>query len=148
MNPGLWRMIFPTTIAQKHRFTEFRMGEDQEFILGVDFFNADVVFSQRILYTYFKGDAGQLTNSVEAISELSQVVPITISYLQKSNSKSGFYIAVVLLRQLLTEFKQAKGSKPQLLKLRFVDIGKLGLVKKMQLLLAILIITWKKVTNA
>ena len=148
MNPGLWRMIIPTEIAQKHQFTEFRMGEDQEFILGIDFFSTDVVFSQKILYTYYKGDAGQLTNSAEAISELSLVVPITISYLQKSNYQSGFYIAVVLLRQLLTEFKQIKRSRAQLLKLRFSDIRKLGLKKKIKFLIAILIFTWKKVSNA
>ena len=148
MNPGLWRMIIPTEIAQKHQFTEFRMGEDQEFILGIDFFSTDVVFSQKILYTYYKGDAGQLTNSAEAISELSLVIPITISYLQKSNYQSGFYIAVVLLRQLLTEFKQVKRSRAQLIKLRFSDIRKVGLKKKINFLIAILIFTWKKVSNA
>lgn len=148
MNPGLWRMIIPTETAQKHKFTEIRMGEDQEYILGIDFFCADVLFSQEILYTYYRGNAGQLTTSAEAISELSLIIPITISYLQKSNRESGLYVAVVLLRQLITEFKQVKGFRAQLLRNRFSDLRKLGLEMKLKLLIAILIFVWKKASNA
>jgi glycosyltransferase involved in cell wall biosynthesis len=148
MNPGLWRLIIPLKIAQQHRFTKFRMGEDQEYILGLEIFVRDLKFSRIAIYTYFKGDSEQLTNSEEAISELGQVIPITILYLQKSEIRSGFYVALILVRQILTEFKHRKDFVSKLQYRRIREVKKLGLIKKLQLIAALILITGKKITNA
>jgi glycosyltransferase involved in cell wall biosynthesis len=148
MNPGLWRLIIPSGIARQHRFTKFRMGEDQEYILGIEIFERNLKFSNKVIYTYFKGDSEQLTNSGEAISELAEVIPITISYFQKSGFKSGFYISLVLMRQILTELKHRENFGSKLILRRMREVRKLGLIKRIQLMAALILVIGKKFTNA
>jgi hypothetical protein len=45
MDPGFWRMIFRREIIGSVRFTSYKMGEDQLFLLALDFFNRKLFFS-------------------------------------------------------------------------------------------------------
>jgi glycosyltransferase involved in cell wall biosynthesis len=148
MNPGLWRIIFPVAVVNQHRFKEFRMGEDQEFLLGVDLFSRDMRISESIVYTYFVQNPTQLTANKDAISDLTKVIPLTFSYLQKSGIRTGFFISVILLRQLITERKHHAVEGTDLLKNRLNDFCQLKVTKKLQLFCAVLIFAWKKVLNA
>ena len=148
MNPGLWRMILPLDIAKSHIFTEFRMGEDQEYLLGLNIFERDLSFLENIPYTYFRNIPEQLTSNPDAVSELSKVIPLTFSYLKKSSYGNGFYISVVLIRQLLTELKNEKKSKSQLLLVRYRESKDLVITKRIQLILAFFLFGWKKTFDA
>ena len=148
MNPGLWRIILPLRTASEHNFTPFRMGEDQEYLLGLDIFSKDLIFSNKVVYTYYTHNPTQLTANPQAISELGHIIPLTFSYLKKGSYRSGFYISVVLVRQIFTELKNQKGSKAQVLKKRIINFHRLGWLKQSQIMFALVIFIWRKVTNA
>ncbi len=147
INPGLWRVIFPSEIAKTHRFTSYRMAEDQEYLLGIGIFNRDLYFSKHIVYTYYQGIKGQLTSNSDAITELSEVIPITLTYLQKCDSERGIYVSVVVLRQVFTELKYARVQAIQNVRVRVASIIKLRNRKKLQLFVAVMIILWKKMID-
>lgn len=105
MNPGFWRMIFRQEVIGTTRFTPFKMGEDQLFLLNLDFFNKKIFFSNLSPYVYFENIEGQLTSNFDAVKDISNVIKQTTVLLNNSDSFIQKYIGVVLLRQIITEFK-------------------------------------------
>jgi len=148
MNPGLWRLILPLGLARQHNFTEHKMGEDQEYLLGLDVFSKDLYFSQNVIYTYFKNNPGQLTSNQKAITDLSKIIPKTISYVRTSKPRVGIFISIILVRQLATELKNTKTSRPRLLFEQIKETWDLRAMKKIQIVLAVLIVAWKMVVDA
>lgn len=143
MNPGLWRLILPLSLARQHSFTEHKMGEDQEYLLGLDIFSRDLYFSQNIIYTYYRNNPGQLTSNPEAVLDLSKIIPKTVAYVGKSKFRVGIFISIILVRQLATELKNTKMSRPRLLFKQIKETWDLKLIKKIQIVLAVLIVAWK-----
>ena len=127
MNPGLWRIIFPRDLVKDIFFREYKMAEDQLFLLDINFFSQKILIFERNIYTYFKNLDGQLTGSKNSISDISNVIPITVGYLKKSSNNVSKYIAIFLIRQLITEFKNTQIFKrPRLLKNFFLICTRLG----------------------
>lgn len=106
-NPGIWRMIFRSEVFQEYRFRDFRMAEDQIYLLDIKLFERKLKFSRLIFYSYFKHDFGQLTSNNLAISELKLTIPVVVSWLQVSVGIQRQYIEIMLARQISTEFKSA-----------------------------------------
>jgi hypothetical protein len=74
LNPGLWRMVFRSEIIGTLRFAPYRMGEDQLFLVKLNFGSRKVKFSKDIFYSYFRGHPNQLTALVPARKEVSLVL--------------------------------------------------------------------------
>jgi glycosyltransferase involved in cell wall biosynthesis len=102
LNPGLWRFIFLRESLKDLRFTNFRMGEDQLFLLEYKIFSRVVHYSSLNIYTYYLNHSGQLTSQRKAIKELSNVITLTGQIYAESDSTVERYIAIMLVRQLLT----------------------------------------------
>jgi hypothetical protein len=74
LNPGIWRMIFNIQAISDVRFSRYRMGEDQLFLLELNFFQQNLEFSDSLTYKYFIGGEHQLTKDRGAISEIKDVI--------------------------------------------------------------------------
>ena len=44
LNPGVWRMVFRREVIGLTRFTKYKMGEDQLFLLDLNFFKRKLLF--------------------------------------------------------------------------------------------------------
>jgi len=106
-NPGIWRILFRAEIFSKYEFQKFKMAEDQLFLIDVNFFKRRCRFSEDIFYIYFKHTHGQLTDQMQAISELAMTIPVVINEIKKNNLGSRKYLEIILARQLGTELKHA-----------------------------------------
>jgi glycosyltransferase involved in cell wall biosynthesis len=113
INPGLWRIILKTKIANSATFKEWRMAEDQAYLLDIKFPSLNIRFVNSSWYTYCVGNGGQLTKSKPAIKDLIR----SISYFQDEtdevNPGAKFYMAL-LLRQIISGLKHGD------VKLRYV----------------------------
>ena len=47
-DPGIWRMVFRTTAFMDYKFQEFRMAEDQLFLIDANVFERKTKFSEKI----------------------------------------------------------------------------------------------------
>jgi glycosyltransferase involved in cell wall biosynthesis len=102
-NPGLWRMIFRTLSLGDLKFSEYKMAEDQLFLLEFDFFNRNVEFFENHLYTYFQGVVGQLTSNTVAIREIEQVIFRTIElFIHHHRNETKKFVAIMLIRQTIS----------------------------------------------
>lgn len=110
-NPGIWRMLFKSESFFQARFQEFRMAEDQIFLLDASFFTRNLEFSDKIFYTYFKHDKGQLTSQKTAIKDLSKTIPLVIEKISDSEPRNLKYLKIMLARQLVTQLRHSSGSE-------------------------------------
>ena len=104
-SPGIWRMVFKRLSLGELNFSQFKMAEDQLFILQYGFSNRNIQFSNRIIYNYFTNIQGQLTSQEGAISEISKVIPESFKVFQRSTGKAQKFAAVMLVRQIITGWK-------------------------------------------
>jgi glycosyltransferase involved in cell wall biosynthesis len=123
-NPGIWRMLFKAESFLQTRFQEFKMAEDQIFLLDAGFFNRNCEFSDKIFYTYFKHDKGQLTSQKKAIKDLSKTIPLVIGKIFESEPKSLKYLKIMLARQLVTQLRHSSGSELNLNLKNFYTLSK------------------------
>lgn len=105
MNPGIWRMIFRQEIIGMTRFSQYKMGEDQLFLLDIDFFRRNLFFSNLFPYTYFQNVEGQLTSDRQSVKDISKVIKETIQKFNKSDKSIQSYVGMITVRQMMTEFK-------------------------------------------
>jgi hypothetical protein len=105
MNPGIWRMIFRQEVIGLTRFSKYKMGEDQLFLLDIDFFRRKLFFSNLFPYTYFQNMEGQLTSDRKSVKDISNVIKETIQIFNKSDESIQSYVGMITLRQMMTEFK-------------------------------------------
>jgi hypothetical protein len=105
VNPGLWRMIFKSSSLADCRFEDYRMGEDQLFLLKYKLFNRKVQFFDLNLYTYFKNVNGQLTSNRDAVHEIKKVFSETFKIFTEAQPYEKKFVAIMLIRQILTVAK-------------------------------------------
>jgi hypothetical protein len=105
MNPGIWRMVFRQEVIGRTRFSKYKMGEDQLFLLDIDFFRRNLFFSNLFPYTYFQNVEGQLTSDRKSVKDISKVIKETIQKFNKSDKSIQSYVGMITLRQMITEFK-------------------------------------------
>lgn len=118
--PGLWRIVFRSTILQGVTFSEFKMGEDQLFLIDVGLPNRRMKFVRSQFYSYFRNVVGQLTSNQKNVKELNLVLPLVTERLKSANVTLGRYLEVVMARQLVTSFKNAQAS--EIMKLSFQNL--------------------------
>lgn len=62
-NIGIWRFIFQTNLIKAMAFCDLRRGEDLVFIAENNILDERITLSSKVVYTYFKGDPRQITNT-------------------------------------------------------------------------------------
>ena len=76
--PGMWRMIFKKEIIEVSKFREFKMAEDQLYLIENNLANNNVIFFHAVTYSYFVGFPDQLTSQKEKIGDLADVISIIV----------------------------------------------------------------------
>jgi hypothetical protein len=106
-NPGIWRLIFRTRVFSQYKFREYRMAEDQLFLIDINFFARRCFFSDNLFYIYFKHSHGQLTSQKQAVSELAKTIPVVVREIRRADQSTRKYLEIMLARQLGTQLKHA-----------------------------------------
>ena len=105
LNPGLWRMAFRAEKLLGIRFSKYKMGEDQDFLASVITTTDRLKFSNRIWYTYFTNNSGQLTLNKSAIKELKDLIPRATLHQKHASPVILPVIMVMQIRKVITLFR-------------------------------------------
>ena len=131
-------MIFKIDAISDVRFSRYLMGEDQLFLLELNFFQQNLEFSDLFTYKYFTGSQHQLTNNRGAIAEINALIfQITEKYpeLRGENDK---FVSIMIARLILTLIKyessvsiwSARGLFFEILG-RFTFTGKISIMRSL-----------------
>lgn len=88
LTPAFTRMVFQRNLLSEIVFPDFKMAEDQCFVLDVLALNPRMHLEEIYFYTYLLGDASQATTNRRALMEL----PLAITYI---NAKIKTYTPVL-----------------------------------------------------
>jgi glycosyltransferase involved in cell wall biosynthesis len=105
--PGLWRMIFDRDRIHLPRFRDFRMAEDQVFLVEVEFEKRRVLREHLIVYRYQTNVLGQLTRDPQAILDTKKALNfLFLSYLNRESGLSDQRLLVSFIaKQILSMCK-------------------------------------------
>lgn len=79
MYPGLWRMVFKSSILKNMQFTNLLLAEDQLFLAGILPADRKVLFGDQIVYKYTVQRKESLTSQRTNTSDLIQAVDVLIN---------------------------------------------------------------------
>jgi glycosyltransferase involved in cell wall biosynthesis len=104
-NPGIWRFTFRTNSIKNSKFSNLRMGEDQNFLTSLKMEKSKTLFSKKVVYEYFVGVHGQLTSDSEAKKDLVEASEFTVHQINSSPRKFDFIRIMFFVKQCLTSIK-------------------------------------------
>jgi hypothetical protein len=100
-NPGLWRFVFRKESLKGVKFSERRLGEDQEFLMDYNYEEKHGKLFDITTYSYFTGDSRHITSEPVDIKKFESLVLFTLNRF-KVQTPSSPIVAVFFWRQLLT----------------------------------------------
>jgi glycosyltransferase involved in cell wall biosynthesis len=106
MYPGLWRMVFKSSIVKNVKFTDLLLAEDQIFLAMLKPAQKRIMFSDQIVYGYVAKREGALTTRRMNISDLIQAVGFLTVLLKDGSYKPDFEFNLALaVKNCLTVLK-------------------------------------------
>jgi len=110
INPGLWRFAFKRELLQGSKFPVSSMGEDQAFISSVSMFDRKRFQSNEVIYDYFIGEHGHLTNNLKLMRDMKISFELLNQNRKNQTSESRRLTESLIIKQLLTSFKRGNLS--------------------------------------
>jgi len=74
INPGIWRMIFKTSMIKDKKFKDYRMAEDQLWLAEIAILDRQIEIVDLIFYDYFANNKNSLTSNLMAKQDLEKVL--------------------------------------------------------------------------
>ena len=106
ISPGFWRMAFSRNVVSNVRFALERMGEDQLFLMAVNYASLKTYRHNSLVYRYFTGGQMQLTAADDNYKELSKTLKSAVQiYSLKYHPQATYIYAIMINRLALTMFK-------------------------------------------
>jgi glycosyltransferase involved in cell wall biosynthesis len=105
INPGIWRYVFNCKTIGSTRFSEFRMGEDQQFLVQIQAIPTLVSVTETVLYNYFTGNETHLTSQKSAKAEVFYSFMEIQSIFRKRSKKMNLFETTIYLKLLWSTFK-------------------------------------------
>ena len=106
MHPGLWRMVFKTSIVKNVKFTSLLLAEDQVFLAMLKPAQKRIMFSDQIVYGYVVKREGALTTRRINTSDLIEAVEYLTVLLRDESYKPDFEFNLALVvKNCLTVLK-------------------------------------------
>jgi len=133
--PGIWRYIFLRKRIENFQFPNLSMGEDQVFLASINMASSELHFSKEVIYEYFIGSEGQLTNKPALLSDLL----IAVKFLVYELKDTSIFSRQVVIRFLVTGIKNASLSHKILFLVNFLRILKLSYISFLKNLLVAII---------
>jgi glycosyltransferase involved in cell wall biosynthesis len=101
LNPGLWRMLFKRSIIERD-FPEYKMGEDQVFLIRNEFYEKKIIFTQTLLYSYSLNNSSQLTKNEIALNDLLLALTESTKKLKYVPIRFSPIVGLMAFRQFIT----------------------------------------------
>jgi len=108
MSPGIWRFIFKRDLISNTRFSDFKWGEDQLFLLEIFSKNPSVYTYQDSVYNYVRHVEGALTTTNEYVTDLVKVNRVGLQELVSISGSAKICCEVMYLKQIYTVFKYGR----------------------------------------
>ena len=110
MNPGLWRFAFKRELLGGSKFPISSMGEDQAFISSVSIFDRKIFQSDKVIYDYYIGEHGHLTNNLKLMENMKVSLESLFRNRKRQKSESRRLTQSFIVKQLITSFKRGTPS--------------------------------------
>jgi hypothetical protein len=119
INPGIWRWVFSRALIGNTRFQSTKRGEDQLFLAEIDAFDYNLTLYDQTVYTYFIGDANQLSVNIKYESELILTAEKFLRIARVKKGNTALFSRVAFVLSSLTYIKKSllKKSPLRILKL-------------------------------
>jgi hypothetical protein len=106
MHPGLWRMVFKSSIVKNVKFTNLLLAEDQIFLAMLKPAQKRIMFSDQIVYGYVVKREGALTTRRINTSDLIEAVQcLTVLLGDESYKPDLEFNLVLVVKNCLTVLK-------------------------------------------
>lgn len=105
-NPGIWRCIFRTRNLKDTKFSDFKVAEDQLFIINYLTNTKRIRFSQENFYTYYVNQPHQTTSNFKNLANLPQSAAETFKMLPSLSWKWKPVAFIMASRQSLTYIRK------------------------------------------
>ena len=123
LNPGIWRMVFQRESLSNIQFSNFKMGEDQLFLVEYKFYEKKIYIHKDIVYRYVKGHPNQATLNRKLMADLLDINQ-RMKLMSKSVGPLGVsVINTMYIRQLCTLIIKAKLPVKVISVFRFVKFS-------------------------
>lgn len=100
-SPGIWRLVIKSKIITEP-FPQYKMGEDQIFILKNKILNRPICFEKAVFYNYFTNVPNQLTSKKNPKTDLINVFIESLEFSSEIDYKTKFVALSFCARQFLT----------------------------------------------
>lgn len=108
---GLWRYVMKKEFIKDLRFSHNKMGEDQQFIVGLNLYNVEVRKSDTVVYHYFYGADGHLTSNRQIQGQVELTLDAVRDQLIKQNRKFDLFETAIYFKLFLSVCKYSQPSK-------------------------------------
>jgi glycosyltransferase involved in cell wall biosynthesis len=106
LQPGLWRFAFKRSLLDQAKFPISSMGEDQAFISSVSIFDRKIFQSNEVIYDYFIGEFGHLTNNQKLMGDMKISLKFLKQNRKNQESDSRRLTEFLIVKQILTSLKR------------------------------------------
>ncbi len=110
LNPGLWRMIFRSSILESIYFSSTLMGEDQLFLIDLGLGSRKILFSNKFFYQYYRGFPMQLTSTQESVNDVEKTLKSVAARFKKNERLKNSFSEIIFLRLLVTTIVRTNAS--------------------------------------
>lgn len=117
MSPGIWRFVFSRDLISNTRFTSWKWGEDQLFLVSIFEKNPSVYLFSGSVYSYVRHVEGALTTKKENVKDLIKVHEVFSNNLTSIRGNARVCFELMNLKQIYAIFKY--GQKRTALKFIF-----------------------------
>ena len=111
MNPGIWRMIFKTSVVRDVRFKKYQMAEDQLWLSHIHILEKRVELTRSILYEYFAKNKYSLTSNLSAKEDLKPVLLEFRHLIMEESSSDPRLLYTAFTKIWITSLLHSRTSK-------------------------------------
>jgi hypothetical protein len=102
---GIWRCAFKLESIKDVRFPDLNMAEDQIFLARYFNLNRRIYVSKKVVYKYFVGNTGSLTDKVEQVRKIELAIPMSMHLARKTKGPYRQLLDTIAISQILTGIK-------------------------------------------
>ena len=106
LNPGIWRWGFLNDLIAQVNFQDFKMGEDQIFLLDSSVLDHRIYYSPNVVYDYFVNSNFQSTNNRLSFARLGAATSYIFASFERKSGDMKKFATVVLLRLFFTGIRR------------------------------------------
>jgi len=106
LNPGLWRWLISRKHIGEKRFIPSMRGEDQYFLADIEAHNQQLIAFNKVVYSYFFGEANQTSNAIEYDLDLLDTAALLMSKSKELDSSSRRFALVASINLTLSYFRR------------------------------------------